>query len=171
MQKDQPWICSPRNIVWEATEMPSHQAAWHPKQVLKRSAADVANMGVDDGCVQKNPQTSRTCHPSTVGGKENFRPPLSCLKMSAAEHGPQQEMQPNTGWSSENFSKGQPSCKASLVPWFGLEYYAGKVISILSNARKPNVVLLQLLSDKRLNSQRDCKPASGLIDFKTICVF
>lgn len=42
--------------------MPSHQAAWYPKQVLKRSAVDVANMGVDDGCVQKNPQTFRTCH-------------------------------------------------------------------------------------------------------------
>lgn len=45
-----------------------------------------------------------------------------------------------------------------------------KPISILSNARKPDVLLQQLLSNKRLNSQRDCKVVGGLIDFKTICV-
>lgn len=119
-KKDQLWICSSRNTVWEATEMPSHQAAWHPKQVLKRSAVDVANMGLMMAVSKKSPdlQNVSVGHPSKVGGEENFRPPMSCLKMSASEHGPQQEMQPNMGWSRENFSKGQPSCKAALVLWY-----------------------------------------------------
>lgn len=85
-----------------------------------RSAVDVANMGLMMAVSKKSPDLQKVSvgHPSKVGGEENFRPPMSCLKMSASEHGPQQEMQPNMGWSRENFSKGQPSCKAALVLWY-----------------------------------------------------
>lgn len=53
--------------------MPSHQAVWHPKQVLKRSAVGVVNMGVDDGCVQKIPRPPESVSWSSFkggGGRE-----------------------------------------------------------------------------------------------------
>lgn len=67
-------------------------------------------------------------------------------------------------------AKGSPPVRLSLFLNLGRSIMLAKSISILSNARKPDALLQQLLSDKRLNSLRDCKPASGLIDFKSICV-